>query len=30
VHEIGEVGKLAYMSMAYTLGNKCTKIVNYS
>jgi len=25
VHEIGEVGNQIYMSMAYTLGNKCAK-----
>jgi len=25
VHEIGEVGNQIYLSMAYTLGNKCAK-----
>ena len=25
MHEIGEVGNQIYLSMAYTLGNKCAK-----
>jgi len=25
VHEVGEVGNQIYLSMAYTLGNKCAK-----
>ena len=25
MHEIGEVGNYIYLSMAYTLGNKCAK-----